>query len=61
MMTRRLIATAALLATAGLGAPAYAQQNIRLTAAAGHPPGVQSAPPDGAWTYRWLPARHRRE
>jgi len=38
MMTRRLIATAALLAAAGLGAPAHAQQNIRLTAAAGHPP-----------------------
>ena len=26
-----------------------------------HPPGVRSAPPDGAWTYRWLPARHRAE
>lgn len=38
MPTRRLIATAALLAAAGLGAPAHAQQNIRLTAAAGHPP-----------------------
>lgn len=38
MPTRRLIATAALLAAAGLSAPAHAQQNIRLTAAAGHPP-----------------------
>ena len=38
MMTRRLIAAAALLAAAGLSAPAHAQQTIRLTAAAGHPP-----------------------
>lgn len=40
MTTRRLIATAALLAAAGLSAPlaAQAQQTIRLTAAAGHPP-----------------------
>ncbi len=38
MMTRRLIASAALLAAASLAAPAHAQQTIRLTAAAGHPP-----------------------
>ncbi|HMN20869.1 MAG TPA: C4-dicarboxylate TRAP transporter substrate-binding protein [Ottowia sp.] len=38
MMTRRLIATAALLAAASLTVPAQAQQTIRLTAAAGHPP-----------------------
>lgn len=38
MMTRRLIATAALLAAVGLSAPVHAQQSIRLTAAAGHPP-----------------------
>jgi len=38
MFTRRLVATAALLATAALAAPAHAQQTIRLTAAAGHPP-----------------------
>jgi len=39
MMNRRLIATAALLATtAAWTLPAHAQQTIRLTAAAGHPP-----------------------
>ena len=38
MMTRRLIASAALLAAASLAAPAHAQPTIRLTAAAGHPP-----------------------
>ena len=37
-MKRRLLATAALWALAGLGTPAQAQQTIRLTAAAGHPP-----------------------
>lgn len=38
LMTRRLIASAALLAAAGALVPAHAQQTIRLTAAAGHPP-----------------------
>ncbi len=39
MMSRRLIAAAALLGAAGLTLPAQAQQQpIRLTAAAGHPP-----------------------
>ena len=37
-MKRRLLAIATLLATAGLTAPAQAQQTIKLTAAAGHPP-----------------------
>lgn len=37
-MKRRLLCTVTLLALAGLGAPAQAQQTIRLTAAAGHPP-----------------------
>lgn len=37
-MKRRLLAMAALLAATGLAAPAQAQQTIKLTAAAGHPP-----------------------
>ncbi len=37
-MKRRLLALATLLVAAGLTAPAQAQQTIRLTAAAGHPP-----------------------
>ena len=37
-MKRRLLATAALCALAGMTLPAHAQQTIRLTAAAGHPP-----------------------
>lgn len=37
-MRRRLLALATLLAAAGLTAPAQAQQTIRMTAAAGHPP-----------------------
>ena len=37
-MKRRLLAIATLLAATGLAAPAQAQQTIKLTAAAGHPP-----------------------
>ena len=37
-MKRRLLAMATLLAATGLAAPAQAQQTIKLTAAAGHPP-----------------------
>ena len=38
MMKRRPLALAALLAAAGFTAPAHAQQTLRLTAVAGHPP-----------------------
>lgn len=37
-MKRRLLAIATLLAATGLAAPVQAQQTIKLTAAAGHPP-----------------------
>ncbi len=37
-MKRRLPAIATLLAATGLAAPAQAQQTMKLTAAAGHPP-----------------------
>lgn len=38
MITRRQITTAALLAASALSAPVQAQQTVRLTATAGHPP-----------------------